>query len=148
VSKARLEAFSDAVIAIIIPIHDGLDGRESLCRDVEGVVRARGADMKWHLSCAMVCLLFSNGAMAESFRCGQRIATADMTMAELLETCGEPTTKKIEVVDVFNRSLTGKGVVKVGTSTIETWTYDRGPQSFTMVVTIVDGEIKSMERGE
>ncbi|MGE3395028.1 MAG: DUF2845 domain-containing protein [Steroidobacteraceae bacterium] len=36
----------------------------------------------------------------------------------------------------------------MGTSTIETWTYDRGSQSFAMVVTIVDGKIKSMERGD
>jgi hypothetical protein len=40
------------------------------------------------------------------------------------------------------------GRVKRGTSTIETWTYDRGSQSFAMIVTIVDGRIRSMERGE
>jgi hypothetical protein len=40
------------------------------------------------------------------------------------------------------------GRVKRGISTIETWTYDRGSQSFAMVVTIVEGRIKSMARGE
>jgi hypothetical protein len=87
-------------------------------------------------------------AGAESFHCGQWIASPDMAVPELLAKCGAPTTKKVEVVDVFIRSQAGKGVVKHGTSTIETWTYDRGSQSFAMVVTIVDGKIKSMERGE
>jgi hypothetical protein len=31
---------------------------------------------------------------------------------------------------------------------VETWTYDRGPQAFTMVVTIEDGKIKKMERAK
>ena len=41
-----------------------------------------------------------------------------------------------------------QGNIKRGTVAIEKWTYDRGSQSFAMVVTIVDGEIQSMERGE
>jgi hypothetical protein len=36
--------------------------------------------------------------------------------------------------------------VKVGETTIETWTYDRGTQAAPMVVTIVDGRIKSIDR--
>jgi hypothetical protein len=32
------------------------------------------------------------------------------------------------------------------TSTREHWVYDRGPQSFRMVVTIIDGVVKSIER--
>ena len=38
--------------------------------------------------------------------------------------------------------------VKRGTVTTEKWTYDRGPSSFAMVVTIEDGKIKSMERAK
>jgi hypothetical protein len=38
-------------------------------------------------------------------------------------------------------------VTKVGESLIEVWTYDRGPTAPPMVVTIVDGRIKSIERG-
>ena len=37
-------------------------------------------------------------------------------------------------------------MIKMGETTIETWTYDRGPQAAPMVVTIVDGRIKSIER--
>ncbi len=87
-------------------------------------------------------------ALAEGFRCGQRIATPDMTVAELLEACGEPTTKNVEIVDVFGPNVHGGGNVKRGTVTVETWTYDRGPRAFAMVVTIEDGRIKKMERAE
>ena len=86
-------------------------------------------------------------AWPESFRCGQWIASPDMTVEELVEKCGQPTSKKVEVVDAYARSSAG-GRIRTGTSTIETWTYDRGSQAFDMIVTIVDGEIKSMERGE
>jgi hypothetical protein len=86
-------------------------------------------------------------AQAETFRCGQWIASPDMTVEELLQKCGEPTSKTVETVDVYARTAAG-GRIRTGTSTVETWTYDRGSQSFDMVVTIVDGKIKSMERGK
>ena len=52
-----------------------------------------------------------------------------------------------EQIRILARSA-GGGTHRIGTTTIETWTYDRGSQSFAMVVTIVDGKIKSMERGD
>ena len=69
-------------------------------------------------------------------------------MRELLEACGEPTARTVEVVDVYGPNVQGTGSVKRGTSTIEKWTYDRGSQSFDMVVTIVDGDITSIKRAE
>ena len=97
----------------------------------------------------LACLsLFSPAAFAESFRCGQWIASPDMSVEELVEKCGAPATKSVETIDVYGPAVSGAGRVKRGTSTIETWTYDRGSQSFAMVVTIVDGKIKSMVRGE
>lgn len=92
-------------------------------------------------------LLAALPAHAETFRCGQWIATKDMSVAELLERCGEPTTRSVRQEDIFARGA-GGGTHRIGTSTIETWTYDRGSQSFAMIVTIVDGKIKSMERGD
>lgn len=99
------------------------------------------------LALATVVLL-SMPAGAETFRCGQRIASADMTVEELLEACGEPTSKTVEVVDVYGPNVHGAGNVKRGTTTVEKWTYDRGPQAFAMVVTIEDGKIKGMERSK
>ena len=92
-------------------------------------------------------LIVSQPAFAENFRCGQWIASKEMSVDELLQKCGEPTQKSAETIDVYGPSVAGGGRVKRGTSTIETWTYDRGTQAAPMVVTIEDGKIKSMERG-
>ena len=104
--------------------------------------------MNHFMSSAMIALLiFGQPAFAETFRCGSWIASPDMSVQELLEKCGEPTQKTMEIIDVYGTTVSGGGTVKRGTSTIEKWTYDRGSQAVPMVVTIVDGKIKSMERG-
>lgn len=87
-------------------------------------------------------------AGAETFRCGQHIASPDMSLEELLEKCGEPDQKSVEHIDVYGPNAQGAGNIKRGTITVEKWTYDRGPQSFAMVVTIEEGRIKSMERAK
>ena len=97
---------------------------------------------------AVAGLAIAQPLFAEGFRCGQRIATPDMTVAELLEACGEPTTKDVEIVDVYGPNAQGAGNIKRGTVTVETWTYDRGSQASAMVVRIEDGTIKKMERAE
>lgn len=102
--------------------------------------------MAWVAVVALAGLAMAQPALAESFRCGQRIATPDMSVEELLEACGEPTDKSVEVIDVYGPNAHGSGNIKRGTITVETWTYDRGPQAFAMVVTIEDGKIKKMER--
>jgi hypothetical protein len=100
-------------------------------------------------ACLMPLLLLATiPASAESFRCGSRIVSEDSTVEELLALCGEPTSKTVETVDVYGPAASGSGRVKRGTITIEKWTYDRGSQSFPMLVTIEDGRIKSMERGQ
>jgi hypothetical protein len=96
----------------------------------------------------LALLLVSMSAAAETFRCGPWIASEDMTVEELLEKCGEPAKRTSEIVDVYGPSVSGGGRIKRGTSTIEKWTYDRGSQAAPMIVTIVDGKIKNMERGE
>ena len=99
-------------------------------------------------SMMLMGLLLAGPAAAETFRCGQWIASPDMTVDELLEKCGEPTARTVEVVDVYGPNANGQGNTKRGTVTTEKWTYDRGNQSSAMVVTIEDGKIKSMEREE
>ena len=96
----------------------------------------------------LAVLAAAQPAIAEGFRCGQKIATPDMTVEELLEACGDPSDKSIEVVDVHGPNAQGSGNIKRGTITVETWTYDRGSQASAMVVTIEDGNIKKMERAE
>jgi hypothetical protein len=105
--------------------------------------------MSWRsLSVLAGLLVLGDAALAETFRCGPWIVSEDVSVPELLEKCGEPTHKSSETLDVYGPATTGSGRVKRGTTTIETWTFDRGSQAFPMVVTIIDGKIKSMERGE
>jgi hypothetical protein len=94
-----------------------------------------------------VLLLLPFAASAdESFRCGRWIVSSDMTVPDLLKKCGEPTTSTSETRDVMVRNRAYGLMTKQGVTTIETWTYDRGAQARPMVVTIIDGEIKSIER--
>ena len=98
---------------------------------------------------AFLATIFAAGsANADSFRCGQRIASEDMTVEELLEACGEPASRTVETVDIFGPNVHGAGNVKRGTSTVEKLTYDFGPQTFDMIVTIVDGKIQGIERAK
>jgi hypothetical protein len=95
------------------------------------------------------CLCLIGGfARAETFRCGSWIASPEMTVDELQEKCGKPAKQTSETIDVYGPSAAGGGRVKRGTSKIEKWTYDRGNLAAPIVVTIVDGKIKSMERAE
>jgi len=81
----------------------------------------------------------------ETFRCGKWIASSAMTVAELIGKCGEPASheSRTEVVQSRNRNV--GLMMKVGETTIETWTYDRGSNP-AMIVTIIDGQIKSIDR--
>ena len=82
----------------------------------------------------------------ESFRCGKWIASSDMSVAELTAKCGEPTARASETRDVMVRNRNNGLMTRTGETTVETWTYDRGPTAAPMIVTIVDGRIKNIER--
>lgn len=84
-------------------------------------------------------------AQAETFRCGQSLVTSEMSVSELTSKCGAPTAREGRTEDVKVRNKHGL-MVKIGETTTETWTFDRGPQAAPMVVTIVDGAIKKIER--
>jgi hypothetical protein len=75
------------------------------------------------------------------FRCGSWVVSADISIAELENKCGAPTSRTSSTQDVLNP----RGV-KVGTSTTQVWRYDRGDRSEAMLVTIVDGHIQSIDQ--
>jgi hypothetical protein len=81
----------------------------------------------------------------EAFRCGSWLVTSDLSVAELLKKCGEPTSREVSTEDVFART-TGGATQRVGVTVTEVWRYDRGTRAAAMVVTIVDGKIQSLER--
>jgi hypothetical protein len=91
-------------------------------------------------------LLLPVAALAdETFRCGNWIASSDMTVPELTSKCGQPASRVSKTEDVKARNANNGLMVKVGETRVETWTYDRGANP-AMVVTIIDGRIKSITR--
>ena len=105
------------------------------------VMKARTA---WTVLASLLPLV----ASAENFRCGKWVINESTTLTELTQKCGEPTAHESRTEDVRQRNQYTGGWMKVGETTIETWTYDRGARAQPMVVTIVDGRIKSIERLE
>lgn len=101
--------------------------------------------MKTRLMLAAFALL-PLAASAESFRCGKWIIDDETVLEELTQKCGMPTTRESRVEDVRAPNAYTGGNTKVGETVIETWTYDLGPGKSLMVVTIVDGRIKKIER--
>lgn len=85
-------------------------------------------------------------ASAETFRCGKWIIDQDTTREELLQKCGTPTSRESRVEDVRAPNVYTGGNNKVGETVIETWTYDLGRGKSPMVVTVVDGQVKKIER--
>jgi hypothetical protein len=97
---------------------------------------------------ALALLLLSAMAFAdENFRCGKWIASSDLSVQELLAKCGEPSSRETRTEDVRVRNRNTGLLYKTGEILVEVWTYDRGSAAAPMVVTIVDGRIKSLERG-
>ena len=88
-------------------------------------------------------LLTATLASAETMTCGSWIVSPETTVEDLLKKCGPPTSRQVSTEDVRARGPAGS--FKVGETTTEKWIYQRGSLSFTMVVTIVDGEVKSIE---
>jgi hypothetical protein len=94
-----------------------------------------------------VCGSLASPAIAdETFRCGKWLVTSELTPEQLAEKCGPPTFHDSRTEDVMVRNRNTGLMVKTGETRIETWTYDRGTQAPPMVVTIVDGRIKRIER--
>jgi hypothetical protein len=101
--------------------------------------------MKNRIIALSLAALLPLPAAAETFRCGKWVITAEMAVSELAHKCGEPTSRETRTEDIRARTQRG-GVVKTGVSTTEIWTYDRGSSAAAMIVTIVDGAIKKIER--
>jgi hypothetical protein len=97
---------------------------------------------------AAVLLLLPLAASAETFRCGKWIIDQDTSLEELLHKCGTPTSRDSRVEDVRAPNVYTGGNTKVGETVIETWVYDLGSGKSPMVVTIVDGRVKKIERQE
>jgi hypothetical protein len=97
--------------------------------------------MKIHRLLGVVLAIAPSVAVCDGyFRCGSGLVSADTPVSELLQKCGEPSSKKVSIQDVF-----GSEGRKLGTTRVETWRYDRGSRAAAMIVTVVDGKVQSIE---
>lgn len=95
---------------------------------------------------ALLASLPGQDARADNFRCGKYLATPDLSVADLVARCGEPVARESRTEDVMTRSRRTGLMYVSGQVTTERWIYDRGVNASPMVVTIVEGRIKSIER--
>lgn len=97
---------------------------------------------------AVAAVLAAATAQAgETIRCGRWVVDESATVDELVRKCGEPASKRLVEEDVLVKNPDNTRRT-VGTTVTEYWTYDRGSRSFRILVTIVDGRIRSIERAE
>jgi hypothetical protein len=90
---------------------------------------------QWVLAlCAVVPL---GVAVADTFRCGNRLIEPGMTRTEVLALCGAPTSKTVEVQDVRS------GNQVVGKTEVQRWTY--ASYSTTRVLVFDQDTLKAIE---
>ena len=82
----------------------------------------------------------------EAFRCGKWVVSSGMTLGEISSKCGPPASREAHSEDVLVRNRNTGLMMKAGVTTTETLTWNRGPTAAAMVVTVVDGKVKSIER--
>jgi len=67
---------------------------------------------------ALLLAVSSSAVASDTARCGSKLVSLGMTQAEVLEYCGEPTSRQVKEVPIRS------GTVVTGTTTIERWTYE------------------------
>jgi len=104
--------------------------------------------MKIRTAIAAAAMLLPLAASADTFRCGKWLITSEITLQELTQKCGAPTSRESKTEDIKVKNRNNGLMLKAGETTTEKWTFDRGTGAVPMVVVIVDGRIKSIERLE
>jgi hypothetical protein len=128
--------------------HSGAGDEETVRRNVgSAVLTWRAMKSAFRLVFVAACLAGAQAARAdESFRCGKWVITSALTLGEIESKCGPPASRISRTEDIRARNRNTGLLMKMGETTIETLTWDRGPRAAAMVVTVVDGTLKSIER--
>jgi hypothetical protein len=109
-------------------------------------ITTRELSMRFYTAALSILLGVPAVASADSMRCGKWVVNEESTAAEVMEKCGAPDEKEITHQDVRGVNPLGYSS-KRGTTVIERWSYKR-PSSLRMLVTVVDGKVKRIERAE
>ncbi|HKS55245.1 MAG TPA: DUF2845 domain-containing protein [Steroidobacteraceae bacterium] len=94
---------------------------------------------------ALLCILVPFAVSAGPMRCGKWVVNETASVAELLEKCGEPQKKEVQHEDVYSKNTQGDSH-KIGVKVTELWRYQASNRVIPMLVTIVDGDVVSIER--
>jgi Protein of unknown function (DUF2845) len=95
----------------------------------------------------LVALGSTGTAAADSMRCGKWVVNEASSAAEVVEKCGEPQRREETKQDVLGTNSLGN-TIKLGVQTIERWYYKPSTGSLPMLVTVVDGKVKTIERAD
>ena len=97
----------------------------------------------------LVTLALGATALAdEPMRCGNWLIAMPVSLDELLHKCGEPSSKEVSTEDIRAAGKSGSGSRAIGTTTTEKWTYRSSEQSLPTIVTIIDGKVTRIAKGE
>jgi hypothetical protein len=118
------------------------------CRNGALLPNSDSAEVMMFTRLFLLSVILSSAAavQADDMRCGASLISEDNTVAELVAKCGEPAEKRATTEDINRPGGPGRAPLKVGTVVTEHWYYDRGNVGPRMVVTIIDGKIKSVAR--
>jgi hypothetical protein len=81
---------------------------------------------------------------ADTMRCETAIVREGMIAGEVLAKCGDPQSKRVDEIPIRARNRNG-AVNVVGSTTVETWIYDRGAGQFPAELKFEEGKLKSIE---
>jgi hypothetical protein len=103
----------------------------------------------WGKLVGMVLALSSTALVqADSMRCGNKVVSESVTLAELIQKCGQPQDRKVIQEDQYAINPNGARVKTGGQTVKERWIYQASPQALPMAVQIVDGKIISITRAD
>lgn len=94
---------------------------------------------------ASLLLIMPFAASAQPMRCGKWVVNETASVAEILEKCGEPQKKDVSSEDVYSKNTLGE-THKIGVKVTQLWRYQASNRVIPMLVTIVDGDVVSIER--
>ena len=102
--------------------------------------------MRALVAVALPALLVATSAFPadDTFRCGSKLIDTSSSREQILQQCGEPTSKTSEDIPQQVRRPNGTTFVS-GTVHVETWTYDRGSSKFPAVLHFEDGKLVKIE---
>jgi hypothetical protein len=83
-------------------------------------------------------------ALADTFRCGQRLISEGMSIASIERHCGEPQSITRTQEPIVARRPNGT-FYEIGIATREIWTYDRGVGKLPARLTIEEGIATTIE---